>query len=41
MLIGSSILRYSDLQTVCFEIANLMNERPIGIKAGVGVELGT
>lgn len=28
--IGDSILTFSELQTVCFEAANLVNERPIG-----------
>ncbi|XP_068245361.1 uncharacterized protein [Palaemon carinicauda] len=41
MLIGTTILTFSDLQTIFFEIANLMNERPIGIKPGMDVELGT
>ena len=30
-IIGSNILTFSELQTVLFEIANLLNERPIGI----------
>ncbi|XP_068214788.1 uncharacterized protein [Palaemon carinicauda] len=41
MLIGTTILTFSDLQTTFFEIANLMNERPIGLKPGMDVELGT
>ncbi len=28
--IGQNIMTFSELQTVCFEVANLMNERPIG-----------
>jgi hypothetical protein len=28
--IGDNILTFSELQTVCFEAANLLNERPIG-----------
>ena len=28
--IGESILTFSELQTVCYEAANLLNERPIG-----------
>ena len=28
--IGESIMTFSELQTVCFEAANLINERPIG-----------
>lgn len=30
VVIGDSILTFSELQTVCFEAANLVNERPIG-----------
>ena len=41
MIIGSSILTFSDLQTILFEIGNLMNERPIGLKPGMSIELGT
>ncbi|XP_068240885.1 uncharacterized protein [Palaemon carinicauda] len=41
MLIGTTILTFSDLQTTIFEIANLMNERPIGLKPSMDVELGT
>lgn len=29
--IGEQVLTFSELQTVCFEAANLVNERPIGI----------
>ena len=28
--IGSQVLSFSELQTVCLEAANLLNERPIG-----------
>ena len=28
--IGESIMTFSELQTVCYEAANLVNERPIG-----------
>ena len=28
--IGQNIMIFSELQTVCFEVANLINERPIG-----------
>lgn len=38
--IGESVLSFSELQTVLFEIANLLNERPIGIKPGCDPELG-
>ena len=30
--IGSSVMTYSELQTVLFEVSNLLNERPIGTK---------
>ena len=36
--IGANVLTISELQTVLFEIANLLNERPIGMKAGEAVE---
>ena len=29
--IGDQVLMFSELQTVCFEAANLVNERPMGI----------
>ena len=32
--IGDNILTFSELQTVFFEVANLLNERPIGRKPG-------
>ena len=35
MAIGDSILTFSELQTTFFEIANLLNERPIGRKPGM------
>lgn len=41
MIIGCCIVTFSDLQTVFFEIANLMNERPIRVKPGMDIELGT
>ncbi|XP_063615645.1 uncharacterized protein LOC134788746 [Penaeus indicus] len=41
MIIGSTLMTYSGLQTIFFEIANLMNERPIGLKPGMDLELGT
>lgn len=37
MLIGCITLTFSDLPTIFFEIANLMNEMPIGIKPGMDV----
>ena len=41
IIIGDSILTFSELQTVLFEVANLLNERPIGIKPGTDIDLGT
>ncbi|KAK4316629.1 hypothetical protein Pmani_012229 [Petrolisthes manimaculis] len=41
MSIGEKILQYGELQTVLFEIANLINERPIGIKPGSDINLGS
>ncbi|XP_068236892.1 uncharacterized protein [Palaemon carinicauda] len=38
--IGDNILTFSKLQTTLYEIANLLNERPIGIKPGCDPELG-
>ncbi|KAK4290852.1 hypothetical protein Pmani_028375 [Petrolisthes manimaculis] len=40
MSIGDSVLTFGELQTVLFEVANLTNERPIGIKPGTDLELG-
>lgn len=31
LMVGSHVLTFGELQTVLFEIANLLNERPIGI----------
>lgn len=30
LAIGESVMTFSELQTVCFEAGNLINERPIG-----------
>lgn len=38
--IGDSVLTFSELQTVVYEVANLLNSRPIGIKPGYDLELG-
>ena len=38
--IGESVLTYSDLQTVMYRTANLVNERPIGVKPGLDLEMG-
>ena len=40
-IIGDNILTFGELQTVLFEITNLMNERPIGTKPGSDINLGT
>jgi hypothetical protein len=32
LAVGQSIMTFSELQTVMFEVANLLNERPIGTK---------
>ena len=32
MSIGDSVLTFSELQTVLFEVANLINEKPVGTK---------
>ena len=41
MVIGDYILTFGELQSAMFIIANLMNERPIGLKPGFSLELGT
>lgn len=41
VVIGDSTFTFSELQTVLFEVANLLNERPIGIKPGSDVETGS
>lgn len=38
--IGKSVLNFGELQSALFGIANLMNERPIGVKPGFSLELG-
>ncbi|XP_064120900.1 uncharacterized protein LOC135225560 [Macrobrachium nipponense] len=40
MAVGTNILSWSELQTCMFEIANLMNSRPIGLKPGFNPSLG-
>ena len=35
------VLQFGELQTVLFEVANLINERPIGAKPGCDINLGT
>ena len=39
--IGDSKFTFGEMQTILFEVANLLNERPIGIKPGVDIELGS
>lgn len=39
--IGDKVLQFGELQTVFFEVANLINERPIGVKPGCDINLGT
>ena len=34
IIIGDSTITFGELQTVMFEVANLLNERPIGLKPG-------
>lgn len=41
MSVGEKILQYGELQTVLFEIADLINQRPIGIKPGSDITLGS
>ena len=38
--IGDSILTFSQLQSSLFEIANIINQRPIGIKPSNDIDLG-
>ena len=38
--IGNSILTYSQLQSTLFEVANILNQRPIGIKPSNDIDLG-
>lgn len=41
MSVGDSILTFGELQMALFEVANLTNERPIGIKPGTDLDLGS
>lgn len=38
--VGENVLSFGELQTVLFEVANLLNERPIGMKPGYDLNLG-
>ena len=40
MSVGTNILSWSELQTCMFEIANLLNGRPIGLKPVFDPSLG-
>lgn len=40
IMIGDSTFSFGELQTVMFEVANLLNERPIGLKPGSNVDAG-
>ena len=40
-ILGDCTLTFGELQTVLFEIANLMNERPIGMKSGSNCDEGS
>ena len=39
--VGNNILSYSELLSAFYEIANLLNERPIGMKPGNDISLGS
>ena len=39
--IGDSVLTFGEMQTVLYEVANLLNERPIGRKPGADPTAGT
>ena len=38
--IGESVLTFSELQTLLYRTANLVNERPIGVRPGFDLEMG-
>lgn len=38
--VGDSVLTFSELQTTMYEVASLLNNRPIGMKPGYNIELG-
>lgn len=38
--IGENVLSFGELQTVLYEVANILNERPIGLKPGYDISLG-
>ena len=41
MSVGNNVLSFNELLTAFYEIANLLNERPIGIKPGNELSLGS
>ncbi|XP_037773184.1 uncharacterized protein LOC119568819 [Penaeus monodon] len=41
IVVGENVLSFGELQTVMFEVANLLNERPIGLKPGYNIDLGS
>lgn len=38
--VGEYVLSFGELQTVLLEVANLLNERPIGFKPGYDISMG-
>lgn len=38
--VGEYVLSFGELQTVLFEIPNLLNERPIGLRPGYDISMG-
>lgn len=40
IIIGDSTFTFGELQTIIFEVTNLLNERPIGLKPGSDVNAG-
>ena len=41
MSMGDSVLTFAELQTIMYEVSNLINSRPIGRKPGYSIEDGT
>lgn len=40
-IIGDSVVSFGELQAVMYEVANVLNERPIGFKPGENLDEGT
>ena len=38
--VGENVLSFGELQTVMFEVAKLLNKRPIGLKPGYDINMG-